>query len=364
MNPAPSPSASAFSEFSKKYSPLVDALMENFFMEKINGADHPFIRDMYAALSEYSMRDGKRIRPLLLLASYEGYKKGIRRRAEIMKLACAVELMHSFLLIQDDIIDRSPLRRGGKSLHVVLDEMFYGKTHNKRIGSDLGIVLADVLFANAMQLISSAGIGSREKDEFIRIFSRTYEMTAWGQILDITHSREKRPDLSGDWPLVISELKTAHYTIYYPLVMGYVLSGGRDDREIAAIREFSLPLGIAFQMRDDILGTFGSEKQLGKSNDSDLSEGKMTLLIKYTLDFLEGDERKKFLSLFTSKSKTKSDISGMRSMIRNSGALRMVRARHLEQVESSVSLLRRLRLSGGMKLAVEGMIEGISAINA
>ena len=125
---------------------------------------------------------------LLSSLGYLGYGGKKSAAGEMVKFASAVELMHSMLLVQDDIIDRSPLRRGEKSLHVVLSEKYRGLTGNDSLGSDIALVMADVMFSNALRIIYSARTGSRSRERFIRIFADTYERTAFGQVLDSLNS--------------------------------------------------------------------------------------------------------------------------------------------------------------------------------
>ncbi len=89
--------------------------------------------------------------------------------------------MHSFLLIQDDIIDRSSVRRGGEAFHLLMQRRFTGATRNQGIGSDVALVAADVLFCDALQLVLGAKMERAAKESFLRLFARTYERTAWGR---------------------------------------------------------------------------------------------------------------------------------------------------------------------------------------
>jgi geranylgeranyl diphosphate synthase type I len=310
----------AFDSFSGEYAAKIDSFLESFFQRKRESAALPFIAENYSDLQEYCLRPGKRIRPLLLLLSYIGYRGRKRHLAEMVKIASTLELMHSFLLVQDDIIDRAELRRGGKALHLVSGDRYRKWTRNRMIGSDIALVLADVLFSNALEIISTAKISPQLKNAYIGLFAQTYEFTAWGQILDSLHSLPRNLRHSGDIPLQISTLKTAYYTICNPLLMGLVLTGRYSDSEALRIRNFAIPLGLAFQIRDDILGVFGSADEIGKSSDSDIVEGKSTLLIQNTVDRMKRGEVQRFVNTFSRVKKTKADIAFIRKSIQKSGA--------------------------------------------
>jgi len=324
---------SGFSEFSNKFIPEIDGFINSYFENKISNAEFPFMKEMYYDLNKYCTRKGKRLRPLLMLLSYAGYKKGKRGINEIIKLASVIEMMHSFLLIQDDIIDKSIMRRGEKALHILAAERYGAVSFNKDIGNDIGIVLADVLFSNSLEIISDAKIDLEIKNRFLKLFSKTYEMTAWGQILDSLNTMARRVDPKSPLAIHASILKTAYYTVYYPILMGFVLSGRKSLKEEKIIKDFSLPLGLAFQIRDDILDLFGDKYITGKTANSDIYESKMTLLIRDTINALDKTERKRFISLFQKKNKKSADVKVIVKIIKKSGAHEIIKARHKELID-------------------------------
>ncbi|HNW30832.1 MAG TPA: polyprenyl synthetase family protein [Spirochaetota bacterium] len=352
---------SRFREFSKQYIPLIDSSMEEFFKNKIRDAEIPEIRDMYAYLSEYCLRDGKRVRPLVLLASCCGYGSAWNRE-DIVRMASVLEMIHSFLLIQDDIIDRSPLRRGGRSLHLVCGDCFSKRSHNESIGSDIALILGDVLFANAIEIMADTGVSHRLKNRFMKLVASTLEITAWGQTLDILHSASRTIDSPRETATRIAMMKTAYYTIYYPMLMGYALAGKDSPKEKERIRAFALPLGQAFQIRDDILGVFGKEDATGKSADSDIMEGKITLLVSGAIESLRGKDLDLFLSLFTKKNKQKRDIAAIRKLIQRSGSLDSAKERHWEFVEQSRWRLADLAVSSEYHDILHGLVDLVAVV--
>jgi len=346
-----------FGEFSRVYSPKIDLSILKYLDRKKKQARHDFIRDIYSMLQEYCLRKGKRVRPLILLIAFGGYSKKKGDIAEIIKVASTLELMHSMLLVQDDIIDRSSVRRGGRALHLVLQERYGKVTLNGTIGSDIAIVAGDVLFSNAIEIISGLKLDPEIKNRFLALFSETYESTAWGQILDSLNTRPSAIEKGRSAALEISTLKTAYYTIHYPMLMGYVLSGGTGAAEKRRIADFALPLGLAFQIRDDILGVFGDREDTGKSADSDLIEGKLTILVENTLAGLEDSDRKKFLAVFKKEKKTAGDLSRLRTMIMESGALDVTAKKLRELTTESRKKIDALALSGEASNRLLGVIE-------
>lgn len=339
----------AFDSFTNSTVPIIDKIIKDFYNRKIENSSQLFMKEIYGDIVSYCTRKGKRIRPILLLISYEGYKKGKKNRGEIAKLAAALEMMHSFLLIQDDIIDKSDVRRGEKAMHIITGERYASLTYNRNVGADTAVIAADVLFSNAIEFIASAEICNRARRRFLAIFADTYEMTAWGQILDILHSQTKKLSVSENVPLNVSLMKTAYYTIFYPMLMGYVLAMPEAEGARQKIGNFALPLGLAFQTRDDVLGVFGNEDETGKSSDSDIMEAKFTSLIQNTIEQLPKKEQNDFIERFLSLKKKKADVAAIRNTIVSSGALELVKQKQAKLVDESLSYLDDLGLSSSAR---------------
>ncbi len=346
-----------FDGFGGEYISRIDGFINRHFTEKIENAEYPFIADFYRDLLEYLNRDGKRVRPLVMLASYLGYRRFFRNTGAAIGAASALEIMHSMLLIQDDMIDRAPLRRGKRSFHLLMQDRYSSYTRNTSIGNDISLILADVLFSDAVEIISGLSFRGGIKDRFLGAFSRTYQVTAWGQLLDSLHSLSERLDDPGDVAMRISTMKTAYYTIYYPLLMGYALSGKDDPGEKDRIRGFSLPLGIAFQLRDDLQGVFSTDRIIGKSADSDIREGKLTLLVQYAIEAMAAPVKGRFLSLFLKEEKSDTEVGEIRAMLRDSGAGERAAGLRRELVSEASSMLGRLSVSGESRGVLAGLVD-------
>ncbi|HSV96247.1 MAG TPA: polyprenyl synthetase family protein [Spirochaetota bacterium] len=358
----PTPQARHFNRFAEKYSPRIDLSIEKYFAGKKKGAEHEFMAGIWSDLAEYCLRPGKRIRPLVLIAAFRGYGGEASILKEIVAIASSLEIMHSFLLIQDDIIDRSAVRRGGEAFHLVMQRRFAGLTRNSCIGSDVALVAADVLFCDALQLILGAKIDGAARESFLGLFARTYERTAWGQILDIINTMPLALRTGDTSAWEIGMMKTAYYTAYYPLLMGCALAGAATARRRRAIKRFALPLGHAFQVRDDILGVFGDKIEMGKSADSDIIEGKKTVLVQNTMERLDAGGRKHFETLFTRPGKTKTDISRIRTIMRESGALAASEEMHRSLVREAVGAVPSLGMDGEGRDVLLGLCEAIGAL--
>lgn len=205
----------------------------------------------------------------------------------IVLAASALEVFHAAALVHDDIMDRSDTRRGAASAHkrfeaIHLDEgwsgdpALFGQSAALLLG-DLLLGWSDELFDSGTALLSDAAAGRAGRTEFAKM--RT-EVTA-GQYLDILEenswaSHPEADALSRAHRVVL--YKSAKYSVEAPLAIGAALGGG-SLAQLAALREFGLPLGVAYQLRDDLLGVFGDPAVTGKPAGDDLREGKRTVLI-------------------------------------------------------------------------------------
>jgi len=210
-------------ENAQKIEQELDHILSQFLVEtkKISPKLLPLIEEF-----TNSCQGGKRIRGVLVNLGYE-LARGKGR--EIVSIGAALEILHTAILAHDDIVDKNPTRRGKASLYT-------------RVGIDQAINLGDLGFFLAIKIISESNFPEIAKNEALQLFSKVMIDTAAGQILD----------LEKDDPLIVARLKTAQYTISGPLILGSLL-GGADEQLIRTLREFGENLGIAFQIKDDIL---------------------------------------------------------------------------------------------------------------
>lgn len=268
----------------------------------------PEAKPLYKAFIS-SIYGGKVIRGTLVKLGYA--LTSSPSTPEILKPAAAFEILHSALLAHDDIIDRSPTRRGRPSLYNTLGGNHYGVSQTICLG-DLGLFLAT-------QIISESNFDAGLKNQAITLFSQTVINTILGEVLDIQlpylGQVRKEQDV-----INIHKFKTASYTVVGPLSVGAIL-GRAPQHLIGCIRMFGENLGVAFQIQDDILGTFGAEKDLGKSASSDIEEGKNTLLITFALQNATKEQRK-IINQYYGKGKiSKSGYIKIRKVFKETGAL-------------------------------------------
>lgn len=356
--------SNSFIRFSNQFIPKIDSAIQKYFENKKFPPELNFALNISEAIKSFTLRKGKRIRPLLLLLSYSGFNKNSSTlNKEIIKIAAAIEMMHSFLLIHDDIMDGSNTRRGADSFHILMNKYYGNITYNQNIGKDIALVAGDIIFAEVIGIIASSKIDNEIKNRFLKYFSECYSLTGWGQILDSLSSMLKQVRSNSKVALNVSTLKTAYYTIFYPMVMGYILVGGKSLNIINSLQEFAIPLGIAFQIRDDILGTFGNRDKTGKSNISDITEGKLTILISETLRILKGDKKSQFLYLFSKPKKSLKEINQIKQIIKESNAFEISTKRMNRLFAKAEERLNDIKINKESKYVLSDLIDLLKDFN-
>ena len=298
-----------FQEYMKKYPPLIENELKNFFKKKLKDANfHPKVLEVLNIIEEYTLRGGKRLRPVLMITGYKLYDG--KDENEIIKASCSIELIQSYLLIHDDIIDESDLRRGRPTVHKIYENL-YGE---RKFGENMAIIAGDLASIYAEEILNDVNIDENLKYRALIKMASIVETTGYGQVIDVFSSRID--DFGEDELLLLHQYKTAKYTIEGPLILGAILAGGDDFKMIS---EYSIPVGIAFQLQDDILGLFGNEETIGKPVTSDLEEGKKTLLILKAME--DGRYRNYLKNILGKKNIGIKDLEKVREIVTNTGAL-------------------------------------------
>lgn len=260
-------------------------------------AELPELAQTFAAavdtLSDFALRGGKRIRPTF---AWWGWRaaggEGTGPRADaVLTAVSALELIQTCALVHDDLMDASELRRGQPTVHVRFTEAHRAgawRGEPERFGMAAAILLGDLALAWADDMFTGAPL-THDMRRAARApwLAMRAEMFA-GQYLDVLAQAEG--DESEGRALGVARLKTAAYTVERPLHMGVALAGADQDT-VDTIRTFGTDIGVAFQLRDDLLGIYGDTVVTGKPAGDDLREGKRTLLVSLGLRYAEEADR-------------------------------------------------------------------------
>ena len=288
---------------------------------------------------------GKRIRALAAWWGFEIAGGSAEAHPGIANAAAAVELLHAAALIHDDVIDASDTRRGAPSVHRQFEALhrndgFAGDSEH--FGIATAIVAGDLCLALSEEFWSMTGLPDATSPAALEARNDLRRDVMFGQFLDIYVQDAPVPaaDVT-DRAWEVLTYKTAKYSVEQPFAVGASIAGA-DEAVIDALRAFALPLGRAFQLRDDELGVFGDPEVTGKPAGDDLRQGKKTVLVGYTLEALPEGERDWFVSTLAAERKTAEDIARMTDLIRSSGALERMEQLIAREVADSEAALDRL----------------------
>jgi len=291
--------------------------------------------DPFVEFSRQFLSGGKRFRAQFALIGFGSQVSDIPDY--VIDVASALEIFHAAALVHDDIMDKSDTRRGAPSAHRRFEKVHQSggwAGSSADFGNSAALLFGDLLLSFSDELMASGLLRATDTDSALRSrreFDRMRLDVTAGQYLDIVEERawpsiQKMDALPRAHRVVV--YKSAKYSIEAPLVIGAALGGAKDDA-IATLREFGLPLGVAFQLRDDLLGVFGDPSVTGKPAGDDLREGKRTVLIALAQRELSAADTSMMDSLLGSAHLTESDIDNMRTLLVSSGAV--------DQVEDLIS---------------------------
>jgi len=259
----------------------------------------------YDWVSEYSSRRGKYARPSLIMLWCELYGGKVE---DAILPAAAMQASEDWILVHDDIMDANELRRGKPTLH-------------KTAGVDFAINAGDSLHTVNMRMVHDAAkrLGPDRGEKFFDMFTEMLLVTAEGQYYDMMLTKRVK-DIRNftleDYYKSIAA-KTSYYTVYGPMQFGAMIAGQK-DAELERIKEYGYPLGIAFQMKDDILDCLADEKKFGKTIGNDIMEGVKTAILWHFVRNASEPELKKVEAVYKKErqEKTKEDVKMVMDMFK------------------------------------------------
>lgn len=281
---------------------------------------------------------GKRLRPAFC---YWGFRAaGGEHGDAILRAASSLELLHTFAIVHDDIMDAADERRGEEAVHA-------------RHGVGVGILVGDLALVLADDAFMGAGFPAEATARAFAAYSRMRQEVIAGQYLDLAYAA--RTDITVADARRVAVLKSGRYSIEEPLAIGAALAGASDDF-LASLSAFGGPLGEAFQLRDDLLGTFGDRSHVGKPVDSDIIEGKRNVLYAFAAAATTAAENAFLTSRWGGEALTPAEIGRLRDLLESSGARAATEALLEEQVAVARRGLEALAPAGEERAALEELV--------
>ncbi|WP_218007083.1 polyprenyl synthetase family protein [Microtetraspora fusca] len=341
-------------ETARRMRTLVDERLARFLDDHAAPVADPEVTTAYRLLRGFILGGGKRVRPLLCYWGWRG--AGGADCEQIVSAGAALELCHAGLLIHDDIMDSSDLRRGRPTMHRSLAGLHPGLAA-RSFGQAAAILLGTLTLAWSDELLSGSGVEPSRLKRARTLFDRLRTEVIAGQYLDILAQVRDLPTV--EQALTVVRYKTAKYTVERPLQIGGALAGA-DPSLLDVYSRFGIPLGEAFQLRDDVLGMFGDPARTGKPVLDDLREGKHTILIAHALQHGSPAEVAHLRTWHGNPELTEEQAAGVRQIVIDTGALAHVELMIDDRAREAFQVLRSAPIgpeaSAGLAMLADGLI--------
>ncbi|MFO0553167.1 MAG: polyprenyl synthetase family protein [Polyangiaceae bacterium] len=337
----------AFAKLLSTAKPAVEKEMLAMFAErrKQREGQGREVKSIIDTGESLSLRGGKRFRAALLFAGYYGVQPNGAIGVAVLG-GVALEMLQSYLLIQDDWMDGDVERRGGPSAHVFLAKALgKGPLPAEHAGAVGALLTSDLVWGLAVDALLRAKVDAALAVRALAELVRIHEDVVAGQVLD---TLAKKPDVE-----VLHDLKTGSYTVRGPLALGATL-GGASNKILKSLAGYANPLGVAFQLRDDLLGVFGTEQEAGRPQGSDLLAGKSTAVVRHADARLRGAAKQAVARVWKNREASRADMAQAVDAIAQTGAREAVEKRLAELCETAESAARKLPLSEKARLELTG----------
>lgn len=326
-----------------------DEIAKNF---GFNERQKELVRDMLLHSKEHNLRPAKRLRGSFVNYAYALSEKEIDGR--LWQAAMAVEVVHTALLMHDDFMDRDDVRRGGPTTHKYYEKKTNG---NRHYGETMAVGVGDAVLCLGFELLQNCGFMNKKVNEAMKKMLRGIAITGYGQAYDATLEAQK--NWSEDDVISLHKAKTGVYTYENPLLIGAIL-GGLDGGAKKILSEYANDGGVAFQLQDDILGVFGTEEDTGKSADSDLLQGKCTLLVLKALEMGNKEQKKAVEAVWGKMEAGRVQLDLAKKAIEESGALeynKRLAREYAQKAATTANKLRNLNLNADAIDYIQGIAE-------
>ena len=295
-----------------------------------NKTQKELVEKMIRHAQEHNLRSAKRVRASFVIYGYLLGKELKNSRTQefkteiekVWRVAEGVELVHTALLMHDDFMDQDKVRRGQPTT-----QEYFGKD-DSHYGEAMAVCVGDAVLCLGYERVLTAGFEGEKTQKVMKQLLRGIAQTAFGQAYDVSLAKilsvtdPTSPDGlrgAGEKVMSLHRAKTALYTYENPLLMGGILAD-LTEPVLKILSEYSLQGGVAFQLQDDILGLYGDEDKTGKSSNSDLLQGKVTLLIVKVLEKGTEDQKRAVMRVWGKQVAKKGDIQRAKEAIKESGA--------------------------------------------
>ena len=362
---------------------VVDSRITSFLEARSEEMSHisPDLEHILAYANSM-LRSGKRVRARFCYWGWRAIDQGVEGdplggietledASPVIALATSLEVFHAAALVHDDIMDNSDTRRGLPAAHKAFERIHRDRSYSgstEHFGASTALLLGDLLLAWSDDLLTHA-LSSSSPDIVAATrsqFSTMRQEVTLGQYLDIHeeaawlhHGESERLERA----LRVVTYKSAKYSMEAPLLIGASLAGAREN-QLKDLSSFGLPLGIAFQLRDDVLGVFGDSEVTGKPSGDDLREGKRTVLIARAEASMPDSAKRVFNELLGDRSLDPDQIEVMQSTLRDTGALDEVEDMIQHYADTAMAALESAHITEGARSELRRLADAVTRRNS
>ena len=273
-------------------------------------------KKLYDAAGHLIVNGGKRLRPYMVIRSCQILKGKV---SNAMPAASAVEMVHNFSLVHDDIMDNDEMRHGVPTVH-------------KKFGMPIAILAGDVLFSKAFQIITDSKLSPIATTQLVSRLAKACVDICEGQLLDVKMAEERKIPSQAEYITMIGKKTAALFDV--SCAMGAICATNK-AKDISNLSSFGRNLGIAFQITDDLIGVMGDPKITKKPVGNDLREGKKSLPILMAIKLAKGNDKKIILKAFGNSKISRKDLNKAVDAIRSLGIEKNVRKQALKYAEKA-----------------------------
>jgi geranylgeranyl diphosphate synthase type I len=292
-------------------------------------------KKLYDAAGHLIIHGGKRLRPYMVIRSCQILGGKI---SNAMLAASAVEMVHNFTLVHDDIMDNDEMRHGVPTVH-------------KKFGMSVAILAGDVLFSKAFQIITESKLSANATTKLVSRLSKACVDVCEGQLLDVKMAEEEKIPTQAEYITMIGKKTATLFDV--SCSMGAICATNK-AKDISNLSVFGRNLGIAFQITDDLIGVMGDPKVTKKPVGNDLREGKKSLPILMAIKSAKGNDKKIILKAFGNSKATRNDLNKAVNVIRTLGIEENVRKQALKYAQKAEKSLAKY--SGSAKIELIALL--------
>jgi geranylgeranyl diphosphate synthase, type I len=301
-----------------------------------------------------SVSGGKRFRAAFCWWGHQAVAQSPAVESALLRACASLELLHASALVHDDYMDASDVRRGRPATHRAFEQLHRERGWSasaEQYGASAAILLGDLLLSWSDEMLRTCGLSPERVIDALGYFDLTRSEVVTGQFLDVSAQARGAADV--DTAMTVLRYKSAKYSIERPLHIGASLAGASPE-QIGQLSRFGLPLGEAFQLRDDLLGVFGDPSVTGKPAGDDLVEGKRTVLVALALDALPAADAK-VLDAALGTQLSPEDVDHLCTLIDSSGARLQVEGVISALTDRSLKALAAAEINDHARGVLEGL---------